>query len=265
MSDRIKNRLKEASKRGIGSAYTVNQKISMGLDEEEAERAAAEAAGVAAEESGEEVKEEEAEEVEEIPPPDQEDPSESEVRLAREVQNLLRRVPDSQGTKKEDDFDAEEVRKQIEDQLDPIDVSQAIFYGSVEQRIPLGSDDIRLDLVLKSLKVHHYALLDRWIYGLSTRMAMPLRHKLRYLTGAAVSTKSVGGKLVEPKTWPDQERNVTDPELSEWADFFEKRLNWLLNLPPTIVEAIAQNVTWFEQRVDRVLRNVLYMRQEVKK
>lgn len=259
MTDRIRSRMKEVGMSGIGSGYTVNQELSIGLSEEDAETAAEIARAEALQAQGEEPA------PEDIPPPDMEDPSQDELRLAGQVVDLLRTMPDSRNLEEEDKIRSETTRKMIESQLEPLDLAEIMFAGRVTQRVPLAEG--KLTLELESLTSQHYALIDRWIYShLIANIQLPLKHRLRFITAAALTINSVGGKpAADGAPWPDSSKDVLAPSFQEWADFFQKRLDWLLKMNPSVVELITTNVTWFEQRVRRAIGNLLYVGQEVKK
>jgi len=265
MDDRLKNRMEKAGVTGIGAAFPSNQRLSMGLDEESAEEAAAAARGEALNPTGEEP--EEAEVQEEIPPPDTLEATKEEVETAAQIVDLLRSVPDSRNMGEEDQMRSEEVRKEVESKLAPIDMASLLFNGYVEQTIPLGNDNMKLDLKLRSLTVDHYAAIDRWIYShLLANIALPLKHRLRFITAAALSIEEVSGKKsAEGTPWPDKGKDILEPDFKEWSAFFKVRLNWLLQMNPAVVELFTTHVTWFEQRIRRAVGDLAYMGQEIKK
>ena len=265
MDERLAKRLAQQASQGLGSALPEMQKISKNLTDEEAKEAAEEADVTKMFKGENEEPEEEKEE--EIPPPDKEAPTEEEIKTAAEILRMVKTPEAQHNTSRYTDPLAEasdRLREDIEKKLKPIDVSDLLFHGTAMQEVEICDG---INVTLKSLRGHHFTLLDKWIYREFDSAAYVVRNRMRHFTGVAITIHRINGNIPAGLALPDDDNTQdfigVDPE--NYYSVFRSRLSWLQNMNPSIIDLFCMHVTWFEQRVRKVLANHLYLGQEIKK
>ncbi len=264
---RLRRRAEEKALQGVGAAYPANQQLSRGLSKEEAD-ATAQKAKAYAEEMATGKKSAVKEEVV-IPPPDKEDATQDQLETAKRLLDLLPHTPLAHPAL---DPLAEDpvLRKKIEDSLTPIDIAQLLFSNRVRQTVSLFEGKLSVELV--SLKSIEHNLLERWLLTNPSFEGRNLAYRRRQgaLTTAALTIRAINGKPPTDIDFPLETDNSISPLMGEsefiiWTKLFNARLNWISGLQPSITDLLILNVSWFEQRIRRVVANNAYTGQEIKK
>jgi hypothetical protein len=260
--DRIRQRLDRVGSVGMGSAFAANQKVSRGVNDEEAEEMAKEAQGAAKEAMSTEPEEKKEEEV---PPPDKAELTEAEIRQATELNKILRSMSTQTPVDDKDPLRDVEWRKKLEAGLAPISVMDLMFKEYAEQTVELFSETNRLRVTFRSLRGDQYTLIERWVYSeIRARISPPLLRRLQFILTGACMIQTING-VVPKGIWPDTDAPIIEPTMETFADFFLTRIRWMLRMNPYLMEVLITNAQWFEQRVNRVLGNDLYLGQQIKK
>lgn len=266
MDQRTLKRISERAGHGAGSAYAEAQKVSRGLSDKEAEREAEKAKRIA---RGEETDDLEDDIEEEIPPPDLEPPTEEENEVAKKISEMIRADKTPRPKTYVDPIVQRmtEKREKIEADLDPISVSDLLFNQRAIQKVPLFDD---VDMVLRSLLGLHFTLLDRWTLNEFDKLSMAVRSRLRQFTAVALTIHRLDGKIPAGVVLPDDKESsisasVLDPDPKLYYDVFDARLNWLQEKSPVLIDVLCAHVTWFEQRIRRVIADHMYVGQRIKK
>lgn len=277
IKSRIKARIDEASRHGGGAAFPANQQL-LGKSPEEARKAARNVEKMLKGESPEEDETgREKEEEKEIPPPDKEDPTPAEETAA----NLLALVRGAAAKgKPKTEFEVQEeklyeealkqMRRDVESDLKKIDIQQLLFYNTVEQTVSIMGGEVTIHM--RSLRTGDYAMIDRFVMTTPEfdGLGLHLRERFRQwcvicLTVVELNGTPFGQPLAVPKD--DQNRFIVDHKTFKalYGEPLKERVAHLLELPPPLLDLLAHNVSWFEQRIRRVFMNGAYVGQEIKK
>jgi len=263
MDDRIKTRLQDQTRSGMGAAFPENQRLTLGLSTEEAEEAARAARGEVAEKST--GPSEEKEEVAEVPPPDLAEATQDEVDTAKQLIGLVREAQQEEDVTDPhaDPLLATDLRKSIEANLDPIDLQLLLFHGKAEQAVPLLNG--ALNVVIRTLGGDEISLIKRWVdNSIRVQLSPAQKFKVKHQVQCAMQIASMNGDIPGNCQLPNS-RSILQPKFKEVAKVFEKKLNWFLSLNPDIIDLLVLNVAWFQQRVRRVVADNAYVGQEIKK
>jgi hypothetical protein len=261
MSTRIQDRLQ----RGIGAGYSENQKLSGGYTPEEADRQARIARG---EEIDADpltpVEESKEEEKKEIPNPSVQPATEEEVKTASRIAAMVGNA----GSKLKDLDpileDNKQLRSKIEASLEPIDVTRLLWDDFAEQEVPLFAGKIKL--VLRTIPTTLVTLVDRWIFEIvGHTMTSTTKMKLRLFLLYALTVQRIDNEIPGDSNIPNELPNAFSRDWKSIGTLFEKRLQWILQKNPAIVDLIMVNITWFEQRVRRTVSDAQFVGQEIKK
>lgn len=261
MDERIKTRMQDSSRTGMGAGFAANQQLSLGLSPEEAEKAAREVRGEVT--SSQDQKNEEKEK--ELPPPDKKEASKEELETAKQLIGLMRDVQNHEtiDDPNADPLLSEKLRKSIEDSLDPIDLGMLFFNGYAEQTIELFNG--KLKVRLKSLSSEELSIVQRWIENwVGVQLSPGQKFKLKNQTQCALQIVTLNGEIPADMELP-KISGILQADFKETATVLEKKLNWLLALNPDILDLLILNIAWFRQRVRRVVASNAYVGQELKK
>ena len=261
MDERIKTRMQDSSRTGMGAGFAANQRLSLGLSPEDAEKAAQEVRGEVT--SSQDPKKEDKEA--EITPPDKKAATTDEVETAKQLIGLMRDVQQHEtiDNPNADPLLSEKLRKSIEDSLEPIDLGMLFFHGYAEQTVKLF--DGKLVVCMKTLSSEELSITQRWIENwVSVQLSPTQKFKLKNQVQCALQIVSVNGDIPADLTIPEIS-GILQADFKEMSQFLEKKLNWLLALNPDILDLLVLNIVWFRQRVRRVVASNAYVGQELKK
>lgn len=147
-------------------------------------------------------------------------------------------------------MDNPKVRKEIEARCDPIDFGEVISSGRWRQRVPIHPE--HLVVVYQTMTGFEKDFLDLfWSRQMRDDETLtPVRMSNLY----TAHTLALAIKSINENDLPPIESGMENgvPKFSDEA--FEQRVNKIRALPEEIIETLAVNKQWFQDRVNRSMR-----------